>query len=1212
MMNMSSSSRLVRPNGGSSTSRTLALAHRLLTTSACRSSAEASTKAPPKTLAFQKSLPRLPVPPLEPTFQRYIKSLRPLLLDDALKAGKGEDAVAEEIKQREEWAKDFTKPGGLGRILQERLRDIDRTTPNNWLDDKFWLKTAYHSWRVPLPVNSNWWILLQDDVGIPESVRSSVPPTNEYTEWQVKRAAKLTQRLVDYKLKLDRVFGVTRIPSMPVDELVHATHPHPSTSIVVIVNDHYYKLPVVTPELQPVDIQTLEAGIWAIAVDAASRPKGDGVGVGSGDARDDWSRNREYLLALDPQNRKTMTEIEDSMFILSLDDYTLKSETYQSSSPTSRTPDLDAHLVNAATGGGNGRNRWWDKGISIHVETNGRAGMLGEHSPCDALIPSFVADDMLAEGVGKEGESMKGKSKEVERLDWVLDETAKKNIESAQKVVEAIAEDSDAKCLWYEAHGVEWIKKVAKQSPDAYLQMALQLAYHKTHDVPVATYETASTRLFLHGRTDVIRTLSEDSWRWVLAMREGSRDPKELYGLLSKATAAHTAYTKDSSVGKGCDRHLMGLRLLLQEGENHPVFEDPIFSRSQAWILSTSGLSAGERFFGTGFGTVWSEGYGVNYLSGKEIIKFGVESKKSSPETSSEKFRQNLFDAMNEMKEISPAPPSLAPTLVDSDNEPHFLPSLSELEEGKVGSRGGKGQDVDKEGSTFPSSSPTQGGVIETGAVEKEKPWPEVPLGLVLDAVPDSRYLMLSFAKESAHPADPLTWSYAKRYWLTFLAAVLVMNTALASSAPSGAAPFLQERFGQNVDALMLTMFLLGYVCATFIAAPLSEAYGRRATFLWSTILYTAFSGACIGAPNWGALLVLRFFAGLFGAVPPTGSGAVCGDVWTAEERGTAMSYYSVATFAGPAVGPVLGSFAAARIGWEYVFVILTAISGVILLAVVFACPETYPLVILNKVARELRESTGDDRIVSRLELGSILTRDLAKLPRMKSDAKRILATPFVMLVQEPTVIAITLYMLLAYGMIYLLFVAYPLIFDGVHNLGAGYSSLPFLATIVGAVVSVPFTLWYQKKFLRDIEENGGKPEPEMRLPMCEVGGVLMVISFLWLGWTGYKTSTPWILPALAGVPQGVASIFIFRSLQTYLIDTYERNAASATAAAVVCRSAAGAGFPLFADGMFHKLGIQWGCTLLALIMLVFVPVPFIFRRYGARIRKGSKWASGR
>lgn len=78
------------------------------------------------------------------------------------------------------------------------------------------------------------------------------------------------------------------------------------------------------------------------------------------------------------------------------------------------------------------------------------------------------------------------------------------------------------------ALGAWWLtllgRSLGKHSPDAYLQMALQLAYHKTHNVSVATYETASTRLFLHGRTEVIRTLSEDSWRWVRAMRDGKED----------------------------------------------------------------------------------------------------------------------------------------------------------------------------------------------------------------------------------------------------------------------------------------------------------------------------------------------------------------------------------------------------------------------------------------------------------------------------------------------------------------------------------------------------------------------------------------------------------------------------------------------------------------------------------------------------------------
>ena len=64
--------------------------------------------------------------------------------------------------------------------------------------------------------------------------------------------------------------------------------------------------------------------------------------------------------------------------------------------------------------------------------------------------------------------------------------------------------------------------------------MALQLAYHKTHNRPTATYETASTRLFSRGRTEVIRTFSEDSWKWVKAMREGKTDVSISLSVLSE------------------------------------------------------------------------------------------------------------------------------------------------------------------------------------------------------------------------------------------------------------------------------------------------------------------------------------------------------------------------------------------------------------------------------------------------------------------------------------------------------------------------------------------------------------------------------------------------------------------------------------------------------------------------------------------------------
>jgi len=85
--------------------------------------------------------------------------------------------------------------------------------------------------------------------------------------------------------------------------------------------------------------------------------------------------------------------------------------------------------------------------------------------------------------------------------------------------------------------------------------------------------------------------------------------------LLTKAVKAHNTLTKTASAGHGYDRYLMGLKTRLRPGESHPLFEDEMYAKSQEWKLSTSGLSAGKRFMGTGFGAGYPDGYGINCMS---------------------------------------------------------------------------------------------------------------------------------------------------------------------------------------------------------------------------------------------------------------------------------------------------------------------------------------------------------------------------------------------------------------------------------------------------------------------------------------------------------------------------------------------------------------------------------------------------------------------
>ena len=124
----------------------------------------------------------------------------------------------------------------------------------------------------------------------------------------------------------------------------------------------------------------------------------------------------------------------------------------------------------------------------------------------------------------------------------------------------------------------------------------------------------------------MIRTLSVESRAFVKAMQDAKSDVSvaadastgaerqdaQRYAKLVGASSAHNALTRRSSAGQGWDRHLMGLKVMLRGDETHQLFEDDMYAKSQEWKLSTSGLSAGARFTGSGFGAAWPDGYGIN------------------------------------------------------------------------------------------------------------------------------------------------------------------------------------------------------------------------------------------------------------------------------------------------------------------------------------------------------------------------------------------------------------------------------------------------------------------------------------------------------------------------------------------------------------------------------------------------------------------------
>lgn len=177
--------------------------------------------------------------------------------------------------------------------------------------------------------------------------------------------------------------------------------------------------------------------------------------------------------------------------------------------------------------------------------------------------------------------------------------------------------------------------------------------------------------------------------------------------------------------------------------------------------------------------------------------------------------------------------------------------------------------------------------------------------------------------------------------------------------------------------------------------------------------------------------------------------------MWDADRRGDALAIFALMPFAGPALAPIISGYMEVTMtNWRWIFWVLTIFAGVCFIGILFILPETYVPVLLYREAKRLRKETGDDRWHSALD-------DNTAREGPKDVVRRTVLKPFTMIIQEPMLAVITLYMSLVYGVVYLLFEAVPIIFLQGHGLNAGETGLVFLALLGGGVIAVLLYVFY-------------------------------------------------------------------------------------------------------------------------------------------------------
>ncbi|KAI1934046.1 hypothetical protein LOZ66_006139 [Ophidiomyces ophidiicola] len=452
-------------------------------------------------------------------------------------------------------------------------------------------------------------------------------------------------------------------------------------------------------------------------------------------------------------------------------------------------------------------------------------------------------------------------------------------------------------------------------------------------------------------------------------------------------------------------------------------------------------------------------------------------------------------------------------------------------------------------------------------------------------------------------PENPMNWSMAKKWYITMMLSTLTFCITFSSSIFSQATGVTAKVFNVSteVTTLATSLVVLGFALGPLVFGPLSELYGRRRPLFIGFAISALFQIPVGLAQNIETILVCRFFVGVFGSACMAIVGGVFVDLWDPVNRGVAGATFASSTFIGPIAGPIVGGFIVhSSLGWRWTAWVTLILDVVIGCTAAFTTPETFGPLLLQHRARRLRKETGN------LSLRTALSDTH---PTMQEIIVKYFYRPLKMLVLEPILLLITLYLAITYGILYLFFFAYPISFQVVRGWKhPGVAALPFLGLFVGILFGSMFVIYMTKtRFARKIEETGFVV-PEERLPPMIIAAFVFPAGLFWFSWTSFPTIS-WVPQVLAGVPTGFGLIVIFLQGLNYLTDIYMIFTNSAFAANTLIRSGFGAAFPLFAAQMFHKLGVQWAGSILAFLTVAMIPVPMLFYVYGKKIRAMSRFS---
>eukprot|EP00794_Sanderia_malayensis_P006235 gene6235-6952_t len=582
------------------------------------------------TMHFQPSLPRLPIPKLEDTSRRYLDAQKALL-------------TPEQYEKAKKVTENFI--GYEGRAINADLLAKDKNNKHTSYVSEPWFD-MYLRYRDSIVLNHNPFLSFNPDPTttdpliratkiIHSAMRFKKSLDNNLLEPDVyhlnpkKSDTKAFRRLVRllpsrfswygaYMMKAfpldmsqyNNLFNSTRIPAKEKDILrTHDTDKH----IVVMRNGHVFSFDVINSDGSIVPKDEIHANLRKI-LDMSNTPAEHACGVLTSENRDTWAGLRTRLES-DAKNAEILRKIDGAVFVACLDDHQCRDE-------------LEAMRMFLH---GDGKNRWYDKSFQLIIDSNAETALHFEHSWGDGVAVMRFFNDIHLDTIGQTYEPGDALPGNLAKHEFNIDAGTKDAIGAAQKRF-----DDAVSRLLFHAHELEGLGKnnfkAMKVSPDAMMQLAFQMAYHRMFGCTAPTYESCSTAAFKHGRTETIRPATIATVACSEAFdKDNPANVKEMQQLLTNCSEMHGRLTKDAAMGQGFDRHLFAMKDIAQKsGRKVGFFEDEAYLKINKIMLSTSTVFSPNVRFG-GFAPVIPNGLGVGYMISDDKVGCNVSAYPDSP-----------------------------------------------------------------------------------------------------------------------------------------------------------------------------------------------------------------------------------------------------------------------------------------------------------------------------------------------------------------------------------------------------------------------------------------------------------------------------------------------------------------------------------------------------------------------------------------------------